>query len=128
MQYRRLGRTELMVSEVGFGGHPIGGIGWGGVTDENSLAALRRAFDLGVNFFDTADIYGRGHSEELIGQALAEVRPNVVIATKVGLDDTHGGFARSNFAPAYLRRALDKSLKRLRTDYIDVYQLHNPPQ
>ena len=128
MRYRPLGRTELMVSEIGFGGHPIGGLGWGGVTDENSLAALQRAFDLGINFFDTADIYGHGHSEELIGQALAEVRPHVLIATKVGLDDTHGGFARSNFAPAYIRRAVEKSLERLRTDYIDLYQLHNPPQ
>ena len=128
MNYRRLGRTELMVSEVGFGGLPIGGLRWGDVRDEHSLAALQRAFELGVNFFDTADVYGRGHSEELIGQALASVRPNVLIATKVGIDFYHGEPARANFAPAYIRQALDRSLERLRTDYVDLSQLHNPPQ
>jgi aryl-alcohol dehydrogenase-like predicted oxidoreductase len=117
-----------MVSEVGFGGLPIGGMRWGDVRDEESLAALQRAFELGVNFFDTADVYGRGHSEELIGQALGEVRPNVLIATKVGMDFTRGEPARANFDPAYIRAALDRSLARLRTDYVDLYQLHNPPQ
>jgi len=128
MRYRRLGRTGLMVSEVGFGGWPIGGQMWGSVEDEESLAALQRAFDLGVNFYDTADVYGHGHSEELIGQAFATVRPNVLIATKVGIDFYRGEPARANFAPEYIRSALEKSLERLRTDYVDVYQLHNPPQ
>jgi aryl-alcohol dehydrogenase-like predicted oxidoreductase len=128
MHYRRLGRTELMVSEIGFGGLPIGGIRWGDVRDEESLEALQRAFDLGVNFFDTADVYGRGHSEELIAQALGGVRPQVVIATKGGIDFYRGEPGRSNFDSAYLRTAVEKSLARLRTDYIDVYQLHNPPQ
>ncbi len=127
MQYRRLGRTGMMVSEIGFGGLPIGGR-WGGVEDEQSLGALQRAFDRGVNFFDTADVYGHGHSEELIGQALAAVRPQVVIATKAGMDFYRGEPVRSNFDPAYIRSAVEKSLSRLRTDYIDVYQLHNPPQ
>lgn len=128
MNYRRLGRTELMVSEVGFGGLPIGGLRWGDVRDEYSLAALRHAFDLGINFFDTADIYGRGHSEELLAQALGPVRPNILIATKVGIDFYHGEPARPNFDPAYIRTALEHSLERLRTDYVDLYQLHNPPQ
>jgi aryl-alcohol dehydrogenase-like predicted oxidoreductase len=128
MIYRRLGRTELMVSEIGFGGLPIGGVHWGDVRDEQSLAALQRAFDLGVNFFDTADVYGRGHSEEIIGQALSEVRERVIIATKAGLDFSRGAYARPNFAPEYIRSALEASLRRLRTDYIDVYLLHNPPQ
>ena len=128
MHYRRLGRTELMVTEVGFGGHPIGGSRWGDVRDEESLSAIRCAYELGVNFFDTADVYGRGHSEELIGQALGEMRPHALIATKVGLDFTHGEPARSNFDPKYIRAALDRSLARLRTDYVDLYQLHNPPQ
>jgi aryl-alcohol dehydrogenase-like predicted oxidoreductase len=101
---------------------------WGSVQDEDSLAALQRAFDLGINFVDTADVYGHGHSEELIGQAYASVRPNVLIATKVGLDFYRGEPAKQNFAPAYIRSALEKSLTRLRTDYVDVYQLHNPPQ
>jgi aryl-alcohol dehydrogenase-like predicted oxidoreductase len=128
MHYRRLGRTGLMVSEVGFGGWPIGGQMWGSVEDEESLAALQRAFDLGVNFFDTADIYGHGHSEELIGQVFSSVRPNVLIATKCGLDFYRGEPAKTNFTPEYIRTALEKSLARLRTDYVDVYQLHNPPQ
>lgn len=128
MNYRRLGRTELMVSEVGFGGLPIGGLRWGDVRDEESLAALRRAYDLGTTFFDTADIYGRGHSEELIGQALGEVRPHVVIATKAGMDFYHGEPVRNDFSPAYIRSAVERSLVRLRTDYIDLLQLHNPPQ
>ena len=128
MHYRRLGRTELMVSEVGFGGLPIGGLRWGDVRDEESLAALQRAFELGVNFFDTADLYGRGHSEELLGQALGEVRHHVLIATKAGFDFHHGEPVRNNFEPANIRTALEHSLARLRTDYIDVYQLHNPPQ
>jgi aryl-alcohol dehydrogenase-like predicted oxidoreductase len=128
MHYRRLGRTGLMVSEIGFGGWPIGGQMWGSVEDEESLAALQRAFDLGVNFYDTADVYGHGHSEELIGQAFASVRPNVLIATKAGFDFYRGEPAKSNWAPDYIRAALEKSLARLRTDYVDLYQLHNPPQ
>jgi aryl-alcohol dehydrogenase-like predicted oxidoreductase len=128
MHYRRLGRTGLMVSEIGFGGWPIGGQMWGSVEDEDSLAALQRAFDLGVNFYDTADVYGHGHSEELIGRAFASVRPNVLIATKFGFDFYRGEPAKSNWATDYIRSAVEKSLARLRTDYIDVYQLHNPPQ
>jgi aryl-alcohol dehydrogenase-like predicted oxidoreductase len=128
MHYRRLGRTGLMVSEIGFGGWPIGGQMWGSVEDEESLAALHGAFDLGINFFDTADVYGHGHSEELIGQTFASVRPHVLIATKVGLDFYRGEPAKPRFEPAYIRSALEKSLSRLRTDYIDLYQMHNPPQ
>jgi aryl-alcohol dehydrogenase-like predicted oxidoreductase len=128
MNYRRFGRTGLMVSEVGFGGFPIGGGMWSNVDDASSMAALQRAYDLGVNFFDTADIYGRGHSEELMGRALARVRSHVLIATKVGMDFRFGAFARPNFSPTYIREALGRSLERLGTDYIDLYQLHNPPQ
>lgn len=128
MHYRRLGRTGMMVSEIGFGGWPIGGLRWGSVEDEDSLRALQRAFDFGINFFDTADVYGHGHSEELIGQAFASRRPNVVIATKIGVDFYEGEPAKQNFSPAYVRSALERSLKRLRTDYVDVLQLHNPPQ
>jgi aryl-alcohol dehydrogenase-like predicted oxidoreductase len=129
MIYRRLGRTGLMVSEIGFGGLAIGGVRWGDVRDEESLAALQRAFDLGVNFFDTADIYGRGHSEELIAQALGEVRSEVLIATKGGLTAHSSAlFSRPDYSSGYLRSAIDRSLERLRTDYIDLYQLHNPPQ
>jgi aryl-alcohol dehydrogenase-like predicted oxidoreductase len=117
-----------MVSEIGFGAFPIGGGMWGPVADSESLAALQRAFDLGVNFFDTADVYGHGRSEELIGRAFFGKRANVIIASKVGFDFRAGEPARPNFDPAYIRSALEASLARLGTDYIDLYQLHNPPQ
>ena len=117
-----------MVSEAGFGGWPIGGQGWGDVRDEQSLAALQKAVGLGVNFFDTADVYGHGHSEELIAMALGEVRDRVLIATKCGVDFTRGEPSRHNYEPAYIREALERSLERLRTTSVDVYQLHNPPQ
>ena len=129
-KYRPLGRTGLKVSEVGFGAWAIGGNAHGnsyGPTDDaTSVAAVRRAVELGCNFFDAADVYGWGHSEEILGQALAGVRERVFIATKVGGDFYHGG-VRMNFEPSYIAFALDRSLKRLRTDHVDLYQLHNPP-
>lgn len=128
MRYRRFGRTEMMVSEVGFGTSPIGGTVWGRADEDEAIAALRRAFECGVNFFDTADVYGHGRSEELIAEALEGRRAHAVIATKGGLDFRRRGHARPNFDPAYLRDALEASLHRLRTEYVDVYLLHNPPQ
>jgi aryl-alcohol dehydrogenase-like predicted oxidoreductase len=129
MRYRSLGTTGLRVSEIGFGAWGIGGnskgaIAYGPTSDEESRRALRRAFDEGVTFFDTADFYGFGHSEELIGAALAGLRSQVVIATKVGMLDAQGA---QDFSPAYIRRAAELSLRRLGTDYIDLYQLHSPP-
>lgn len=130
MRYRELGSTGLKVSEVGFGAWAIGGNAHGnsyGPTDDTtSIAAVQRAVELGCNFFDTADVYGHGHSEELLGQALRGQRDKVFIATKVGGDFYHGA-PRMNFNPDYLEFALGKSLERLQTDHIDLYQLHNPP-
>lgn len=130
MRYRRLGRTDLQVSEIGFGAWAIGGDKHGhsyGPTDNTeSLRAITRAFDLGCTFFDTADIYGHGLSEKLLVQALQQRRHECIIATKVGNDFYHGPL-HQNFDPDYIRFALEKSLQRLKTDYIDLYQLHNPP-
>ncbi len=119
----------MTVSEIGFGAWAIGGNAHGnsyGATDDKaSLEAINRALELGCNFFDTADVYGYGHSEELLGRTLKSHREKVLIATKVGAD-FYRGSGRQNFDSAYVRFALDKTLERLRTDYLDVYQLHNP--
>jgi aryl-alcohol dehydrogenase-like predicted oxidoreductase len=129
MKYRRLGRTGLSVSEIGFGTWGIGGtangaIGYGPTDDKQSRKALIRAFELGVNFFDTADLYGTGHSEELLGEVFSAIRDKVFIASKVGYVTPYG---RQNFSLDHLRRALHESLRRLKTDYLDLYQLHDPP-
>ncbi|MEO6486487.1 MAG: aldo/keto reductase [Thermoanaerobaculia bacterium] len=134
MQYRVLGRTGIRVSAIGFGAWAIGGaaeasgtpLGWGRTSDDESLAAIRRARDLGINFFDTSDSYGFGRSESLLGIVLARHRPDVVIATKGGVVRSSGGELRKDFSRQHILHAVDGSLKRLRTDYIDLYQLHNP--
>jgi aryl-alcohol dehydrogenase-like predicted oxidoreductase len=130
MRYRTLGKTGLKVSEVGFGAWAIGGNAFGnsyGPTyDKSSVDAVRRALELGCNFYDTADAYGHGHSEELLGQALKAGRDDVIIATKVGADFYHDP-PRMNFTADYLSFALAKSCERLQTDHVDLYQLHNPP-
>lgn len=134
MLYRDLGKTGIKVSEVGFGAWAIGGssevagvpFGWGRTNDDESLAAIRRARDLGVTFFDTADSYGFGRSESLLGIVLSRRRQDVVIATKVGVTRDDSGRLLKDFSRKHLFHAVDGSLKRLRTDYIDLYQLHNP--
>jgi aryl-alcohol dehydrogenase-like predicted oxidoreductase len=134
MQLRELGRTGIRVSEIGFGGWAIGGssdvsgtpFGWGKTSDDESLATIRRARELGVNFFDTADSYGFGRSESLLGIVLSRKRADVVIATKVGVVRNTEGPLKKDFSKAHVFHAVDGSLKRLRSDYIDLYQLHNP--
>jgi len=134
MHYRQLGKTDITVSEIGFGGWAIGGradvagtpLGWGRTNDEESLAAIRRASELGVTFFDTADSYGFGRSESLLGIVLSRKRQDVVIATKVGVSRDSDGKLTKDFSRAHISHSVDGSLKRLRTDYIDLYQLHNP--
>lgn len=134
MQYRILGRTGIRVSEIGFGAWAIGGtaeasgmpLGWGHSSDDESLAAIRRARELGVNFFDTSDSYGFGRSESLLGIVLSRHRKEVVIATKAGVVRSSTGQLRKDFSRKHMFLAVDGSLKRLRSDYIDLYQLHNP--
>lgn len=125
MQYRTLGRTGLQVSDVGFGAMTIGGEIFGATDDQESLRALHRAVDMGMNFIDTADAYGRGHSEELLAQLLKTRRKEVILATKGGNQFTVRQGLR-NFDPDYITSALEASLKRLQIDIIDLYQLHNP--
>ena len=118
MEYRKLGKTDMSVSAVAMGCWALAGNGtWGPQDDDVSIATVHAALDAGVNFFDTAEGYGNGHSEEVLGRALAGRRQEAVIATKVS-----GG----HLAPDALRKACEDSLQRLRTDYIDLYQIHWP--
>ena len=128
MEYRTLGRTGLKISDIGFGAWGIGG-GWGKKDDAAALAALNRAFELGINFYDTAFGYGGGHSEELIGQAFKTRRDKVVITSKIppktgqwpALDSEP---ITETFPADWIISCTETSLKRLGTEYLDVQQLH----
>ncbi len=131
MKKRKFGNTSLMVSEVGFGAWAIGGpamagdipIGWGKTDDKVSVSALKKAADLGINFFDTADFYGLGHSEELIGNTFGN-DPSVIIATKVGHRLSEKQQIYTDYSGEYIIKACENSLKRLKREQIDYYQLH----
>jgi len=124
VNYRTLGKTGLQVSEVGFGGWSIGGRDYGPTYDRESVAAIRRALELGVTFFDTADMYGDGRSERLFGEVLSGLAGKVVVATKGGYDVARG--LVKDFSRKHLEAAVAASLKRLKVGTIDLYQLHNP--
>ncbi|ESP87320.1 aldo/keto reductase [Candidatus Halobonum tyrrellensis] len=130
MQYRELGDSGVEVSEVAFGAWVVGTDWWGDRSDEESVEMVEYALDQGVTFFDTGDVYGHGRSEELIGEALAEHRDEVTVATKVGYDfydnpqAGHGELPK-DLSPAYLRDAVENSLDRLDMEYVDVLYLHN---
>lgn len=131
MNYRKFGKTDLLVSEIGFGAWAIGGnamvgstpIGWGPADDKTSVEAIRKSLDCGITFFDTADFYGLGHSEELLGKELSGNR-EAVLATKVGHrvinESIHQDYSRD-----YIIKACEQSLRRLKRDTIDLYQLHS---
>ncbi|MFF4162954.1 aldo/keto reductase [Streptomyces sp. NPDC001741] len=134
-QTRVLGRSGIEVGALGLGCWAIGGewatpdgspLGWGKVDDDESVAAIRRALDLGVRFFDTADVYGAGHSERVLGKALAGRRDEAVVATKWGnlFDERTRTMDGRDTSPGYARAALQASLRRLGTDRIDLFQLH----
>jgi aryl-alcohol dehydrogenase-like predicted oxidoreductase len=130
MQYRKFGNTDLKVSEIGFGAWAIGGgamigdipIGWGDADDDTSIKAIYKALDTGINFFDTADIYGIGHSESLLGKTIGKSK-EVIIATKVGNVSRNNQFT-VDYSKEYILSACEASLKRLNREYIDYYQLH----
>ena len=132
MKYRQLGNTDLSVSEVGFGVWTVGTSWWGKIEEPQGINLLRQAFDLGVNFFDTGDTYGEGYGEEILAKALKQQRHDIVIGTKFGYDFytyvvREGHQERpQKWTPGFVRYACEQSLRRLDTDYIDLYQLHNP--
>ena len=125
MKYKILGKTGLNVSTVGLGTMVHAGH-FGPMKDEESLSAIDAALELGVNFIDTSDAYGAGYSETLLGNALKGRRDKVIIATKGGNVMTGPNRGKRIFTPEYIDGVLHESLKRLQTDYIDLYQLHNP--
>ena len=132
MKYRKFGTTDLNVSEVGFGVWTVSTNWWGKIEEPEAINLLVKAFDLGVNFFDTGDTYGLGYGEEILAKAFKKHRHQIIIATKFGYDfyahTSREGHAErpQNWEPNYVRYACEQSLRRLQTDYIDLYQLHNP--
>lgn len=132
MRYRKLGRSGIKVSEIGFGAWTIGLDWWGKkIDDDEAIKMLKKAYDLGINFFESADMYGKGRSEKIIGQVFKDMRNEIVYSTKWGYDMYNQEQIGHNeipqkHDPEFLRFALDKSMERLQTDYIDVYSLHNP--
>lgn len=131
MKYRNLAGTDIEVSEVGFGVWTVSTGWWGEVNDERSVRLLRRAFEKGINYFDTADTYGSGLGETLLADAFGGMREEIVISTKIGYDFYNHTQRRGqqerpqDWSENFIRFALEQSLKRLGTDYIDFLQLHN---
>src|SRR6056297_2990543 len=134
MKYREFGNTGVRVSEIGLGTWQMGGpttigsqqIGWGEVDDRVSLKTLDAAIDHGITFIDTADAYGRGRSEALVGKAFKDKRDKVFISTKYGNHEDENGKWIKDFSPEHTRKALEESLKRLQTEYVDCLHLHSP--
>jgi aryl-alcohol dehydrogenase-like predicted oxidoreductase len=132
MKYRRLGKSGLQISEIGFGAWTIGLDWWGKkIDDDEAVRMLKRAYDLGINFYETADMYGKGKSERLLARAFKDMRGEVIYSTKWGYDMYsaeqigHSELPQKH-DPEFLQVALKKSLERLETDHVDVYSLHNP--
>jgi aryl-alcohol dehydrogenase-like predicted oxidoreductase len=126
MEKRRIGNSDINASVIGFGAWAAGKMGWGNVQEHEVKEAITRAVDLGVNFFDTAPVYGFGESERIVGEALQNVREDVYIATKCGLVWDEQGKVRKHNRKESILHEIDESLKRLNTDYIDLYQVHWP--
>jgi aryl-alcohol dehydrogenase-like predicted oxidoreductase len=132
METRKLGKSDLKITPVGFGAWAIGGSGWefawGPQNDNDSIAAIHRALELGVNWIDTAEVYGLGHSEGIVARAVSEWRgPRPYVFTKCSLVWDAKGNIRKEFSPASIRRECEDSLRRLQIETIDLYQIHWPP-
>jgi aryl-alcohol dehydrogenase-like predicted oxidoreductase len=127
METIRIGTSGITASRVALGTWAIGGWMWGGSSDlDESIRTIRSAVERGITLIDTAPVYGFGHSEDVVGMALSGgLRKNAIIATKVGLE-WHDGKVQRNSSPARIRREIDDSLRRLRTDYVDLFQVHWP--
>ncbi|MDC0605638.1 aldo/keto reductase [Nitrosopumilus sp.] len=132
MNYNKLGKTDIKVSEIGFGAWSIALDWWGKkIEEDEAKRMLKKAYDLGINFFETGDMYGKGKSERLIGEVFKDMRDEVVISTKYGYDFSeveqigHTELPQK-FDEDFTRKALRDSLKRLQTDHLDMYGLHNP--
>jgi len=137
MKYVSLEGLDIKLSCIGFGGEQLGGYRWGKTSEVEMVKAIRKAMDSGINFFDTAPIYGLGHSEEVLGRTLGADRKKVIIATKVGFVWKKNAILKkptpsspieklADSSPANINREIDMSLRRLKTDYIDLYQIHLP--
>jgi aryl-alcohol dehydrogenase-like predicted oxidoreductase len=132
LKYRRLGKSGIKVSEIGFGAWSIALDWWGKeIQEDEAKNMLKKAYDLGINFFETSDMYGKGKSERLIGEVFKDMRNEIVISTKYGYDFENVEQIGHNelpqkFDPTFTENALKNSLNRLQTNYVDVYGLHNP--
>jgi len=132
MRTRRFGNSDLETSEIGFGTWALGSTWWGEVTEDHGERLLSEALDLGITFFETGDAYGQGTNEELVGRVLAPHRDRIQLSTKFGYVLEEGrrehseGERPQRWDAAFVRSALEASLRRLRTDHVDLYQLHNP--
>ena len=134
MRQRKFGKTGLTVSEIGMGTWELGGREWGDIGEKEAVDLLRYAFEKGVTYYDTADQYGGGRAERLLGEAFSALGPRVVIATKLGYElDSDGWISQGGEVPAfnasrnYIRQSVEGSLTRLNRDVIDIYQFHAPP-
>ncbi len=129
MQKRKLGTNGPELTVVGFGAWAIGGpweFGWGAVDDSASIKAIHKALDLGINWIDTAAVYGLGHSEEVVAKAIAGNRDKVFLATKCGMVWDDNRKVRTHLGPSSIRKEIENSLRRLKTDHVDLYQFHWP--
>lgn len=124
LEYIKINNSSLIVSRLCMGGCPLGGYGWGNVEEKNLISSIKTALDSGINFFDTADTYGLGNSERLLGKALGSERKNVIIQDKFGVRACAGKPTVYDNSRKYIIKACDESLMRLNTDYIDIYAIH----